>query len=79
MNFYFPVVMDPTNSDRLVLGTTRVWETTDGADTWVAISTPGMNGWPRCTVCDNIDALANAKAGGLGASRRTEQLPIRLT
>ncbi len=53
-NFYPPFVMDPANSDRLLLGTNRVYETTNGADNW---SPTQMNGW---TVGDNIDALAAA-------------------
>jgi photosystem II stability/assembly factor-like uncharacterized protein len=38
-------VMDPTNSSRLVLGTNRVYETTDGAYHWTPISAPFTNGW----------------------------------
>jgi photosystem II stability/assembly factor-like uncharacterized protein len=44
-NFYVPYVMDPSNSSRLVLGTNRVYETTDRADHWSPISTPNVNGW----------------------------------
>ena len=60
MNFYFPVVMDPMNSNRLLLGTTRVFETLDGGDVWVLIGQPGVNGWPQCIVCDNVDSVAVA-------------------
>lgn len=59
-NFYFPVVMDPNNSERLLLGTTGLLESTDGGDTWSTIGQPGVNGWPPCTVCDNVDSLAVA-------------------
>src|SRR5262249_41403114 len=40
-NFYPPMVMDSSNSDRLLLGTNRVYETTDRGDNWSPISTPG--------------------------------------
>jgi photosystem II stability/assembly factor-like uncharacterized protein len=44
-NFFVPYVMDPSNSSRLVLGTNRVYETTDRANHWTPISTPNANGW----------------------------------
>jgi photosystem II stability/assembly factor-like uncharacterized protein len=37
-NFYAPFVVDPGNGDRVLYGTDRVWETTDGGDSWVPIS-----------------------------------------
>jgi photosystem II stability/assembly factor-like uncharacterized protein len=52
MNFYFPMQMSPTNSNRLLVGTTNVWESTSGGDAWAKIF--------ACTVCDNIDSLAMA-------------------
>jgi hypothetical protein len=57
-NFYFPVQMSPTNSNLLLVGTTKVWESTSGGDAWATIGGPGADGWPPCTVCDNIDSLA---------------------
>ncbi len=57
-NWYFPVQMSPTNSNLLLVGTTNVWESTSGGDAWATIGGPGANGWPSCTVCDNIDSLA---------------------
>jgi photosystem II stability/assembly factor-like uncharacterized protein len=56
-NFYPPLVMDSANSDHLLLGTNRAYETTDAADSWSPISTPGADGW---TTSDRIDALAIA-------------------
>jgi photosystem II stability/assembly factor-like uncharacterized protein len=56
-NFYPPFVMDPANSSRLLLGTNRVYESTNGADLWSPISAPGSGGW---TAGDNIDAVAAA-------------------
>lgn len=43
--FYIHYVMDPSNSPRLVLGTNRVYETTNGAYNWTPISAPFTNGW----------------------------------
>jgi photosystem II stability/assembly factor-like uncharacterized protein len=43
--FYIHYVMDPSNSSRLILGTYRVYETTNGAYNWAPISAPFTNGW----------------------------------
>jgi photosystem II stability/assembly factor-like uncharacterized protein len=56
-NTYLPYVMDPVNSQRLLLGTNRVYETTSRGDLWRPISQPGQSGW---TVSANVDALAIA-------------------
>jgi photosystem II stability/assembly factor-like uncharacterized protein len=56
-NFQVPYVLDPSNSNRLLLGTNRVYETTNRGDLWHAISQPGANGW---TVSDVVDAVAAA-------------------
>jgi len=56
-NFYPPFAMDPVNSNRLLLGTNRIYESTNGADLWSPLSAPKTNGW---TVSDNVDALAVA-------------------
>jgi hypothetical protein len=58
-NFYPPFVLDPAfasvpSADRLMLGTTRVYETTNGADNWTPISSPNVGGW---TTTANIDAV----------------------
>jgi photosystem II stability/assembly factor-like uncharacterized protein len=37
-NFYAPFVVDPGNGDRVLYGTDRIWETTNGGDAWAAIS-----------------------------------------
>jgi photosystem II stability/assembly factor-like uncharacterized protein len=60
-NFYMPFVMDPSNSNRLLLGTNRVYETTDAGDHWTPISTPFQDGW---TVSDPIDSVAVAPSDG---------------
>jgi photosystem II stability/assembly factor-like uncharacterized protein len=56
-NTYLPFVLDPANSQRLLLGTNRVYETTNRGDLWHPISQPGQGGW---TASANIDALAIA-------------------
>jgi photosystem II stability/assembly factor-like uncharacterized protein len=56
-NTYVPYVMDPVNSQRLVLGTNRVYETTNRGDLWSPISQPGQGGW---TTSSNVDSLAIA-------------------
>src|SRR5262249_42662438 len=60
-NFYPPFIMDPSDSARLLLGTDRVYETTNRADLWTAISAPDTNGWVGNNV---IDALAVAPSDG---------------
>jgi hypothetical protein len=56
-NFYAPFVVDPGNGDRLLTGGDRVFESTNGADLWTAISTPNVNGWIGSS---SIDAIALA-------------------
>src|SRR3954451_14883819 len=59
--FYSPFVIDPNSfagNDRLLLGTNQVYESTNNADTWTAISTPGLNGWSASVA---MSALAVAK------------------
>jgi hypothetical protein len=59
--FYAPFVIDPNSfagSDRLLLGTNQVYESTNNADSWTALSTPGLNGW---TTSVAMSALAVAK------------------
>jgi photosystem II stability/assembly factor-like uncharacterized protein len=59
--FYPPFVMDPSSSNRLLLATSRVYESTNQGDLWKAISTPGINGW---TANQAIDAVAVAPSDG---------------
>jgi photosystem II stability/assembly factor-like uncharacterized protein len=56
-NFYIPYVLDPSNPTRLVLGTNRVFETTNRGDAWTPLSTVGQDGW---TVSSPIDSVAVA-------------------
>ncbi|MGH7176159.1 MAG: choice-of-anchor Q domain-containing protein [Tepidisphaeraceae bacterium] len=59
--FYPPYVMDPSNASRLLLGTNRVYQTLNRADSWAPISTPFSSGWNSNAV---IDALAVARTNG---------------
>src|SRR5205085_4655577 len=43
--FYPPYVIDAANASRLLFGTTRVYESTNRADSWTPISTVGSGGW----------------------------------
>lgn len=69
-NFYVPYVMDPSNPNRLLLGTNRVYETVNRADLWTPISTPFVSGWTVDNVIDSVAAAASdpdtiyAAAGG---------------
>ena len=60
-DFYPPYVMDPSNSTRLLLGTNRVYETTNRADSWTPISAPDTAGWVGNAT---IDSLAVAPSDG---------------
>jgi photosystem II stability/assembly factor-like uncharacterized protein len=60
-NAYPFYVIDPSNSSRLLLGTNRVYESTNRGDNWTPISTPTMNGW---VVASPIDRLAVAPTDG---------------
>ncbi len=44
-NWNTPVVFDPTNSSTLYLGTNRLYQSTDQADSWTAISPDLTNGF----------------------------------
>ncbi|HTM55073.1 MAG TPA: hypothetical protein VL175_13650, partial [Pirellulales bacterium] len=44
--FYPPFVVDQNDGNHLLLGADRIYETTNGADSWAAINAPGVNGWP---------------------------------
>ena len=57
--FYPPFIMDPANSSRLLVGTTKLYVTTDGAASWQAIGVPGQNGWNANSTITSI-ATANA-------------------
>ena len=37
-NFYAPFSVDPNNGDRVLYGTNRVWETTNGGDAWTPLA-----------------------------------------
>ena len=59
-DFYPPFVIDPNSYggfDRLLLGTNRVYESTNNGELWTPISTPNTSGW---TTSNSIDAIGVA-------------------
>ncbi len=66
-NFYPPYVIDPSNHLRLVLGTNRVYESTNQGNSWTAISTPNTNGWNTAAPIDSI-AIAPSDSNTIYAS-----------
>ena len=68
--FYQPYVIDPSNASRLLLGTNRVYETTNRGDVWTPISVPLANGWTTNAIIDAVAPAPNnahtiyASAGG---------------
>jgi photosystem II stability/assembly factor-like uncharacterized protein len=61
-NFYAPFSVDPNNGDRVLYGTNRVWETTNGGDSWTPISVVNGNGFNNGG--NNVDAIGIAPADG---------------
>jgi len=57
-NFYAPFSVDPGNGDRVLYGTNRVWETTNGGDSWLPISASGVAGFNSGGA--NVDAIGIA-------------------
>jgi len=55
--WYFPMVVDPTAGARLLIGTYRLWQSTDAGVTWNVLTSPNGNGW---TSSDPISAIAIA-------------------
>jgi photosystem II stability/assembly factor-like uncharacterized protein len=53
-NFYPPYIMDPANPARLLLGTDRVYETTNHGDNWFTISAPNSSGWNTNQAIDSL-------------------------
>jgi photosystem II stability/assembly factor-like uncharacterized protein len=54
-NFYIPYVTDPSNPARLLLGTNRVYESTNRGDSWVPISAPNFFGWTTNRPIDTLE------------------------
>lgn len=55
--WYFPMVVDPANGGRILIGTYRLWWSTDAGVTWKAVTAPNQRGW---TSQDPVTALAFA-------------------
>jgi photosystem II stability/assembly factor-like uncharacterized protein len=62
-DFYVPYILDHANPQRLLLGTDRVYETTNRADRWTPISTPGVSGWTISSTT-HVNSLATAFSDG---------------
>jgi hypothetical protein len=45
VNFIPPITIDAVNPQRLYFGTNRIWQSTDGANSWNAISNPISSGF----------------------------------
>jgi hypothetical protein len=65
--FYPPFVMDPSNATRLLIGTSRVYETTSSGNSWTPLSTPGQNGWTATTAINGL-AVAPSDVNTIYAS-----------
>lgn len=55
--WYFPLVADPTNGARVLIGTYRLWSSTDAGVTWKSITAANQRGWQSS---DPISAIAYA-------------------
>jgi len=64
-NFYAPFVVAHYNGDLVLYGTDNVWETTNGGDTWTALTSPGVNGWNPSGF--NVDAIGISPTLGFAA------------
>ena len=57
-NWVTPFSVDATNGERVVLGTYRLYETTNGATSWSSLSAVNVDGWNPTGV--NVDAIGLA-------------------
>jgi len=55
--WYFPMVVDPNNGARLVIGTYRLWLSSDAGSTWNVAATAGQGEW---STTDPVTAIAFA-------------------
>src|SRR5207253_2472477 len=55
--WYFPMVLDPSNGSRLLIGTNRLWLSTDAGVTWKTITAANQAGWNSA---EPISAIAIA-------------------
>jgi len=91
--FIAPLVMDPVNAQRLYFGTYRVYQTTNGAASWTAISPDLTSGGTLTTIAvspnnanvvysgstdSNVWVSSNALLGGAATwAPRSSGLPLR--
>ncbi len=59
-NFYPPFAIDPKNDQHLILGSSDLYVTTDGANTWTNLTT-GKTGW---TITNPTDTVAISATNG---------------
>ena len=65
--FYPPFVVDTVNTNRLVFGTNRVYETVNKGNLWIPISAPATGAWTTSAIITSIATVGNtiyAAAGG---------------
>ena len=55
--WYFPMVIDPANGAHVLLGTYRLWYSSNEGGNWSALTAPNVNGWQTNAL---ITALAYA-------------------
>jgi photosystem II stability/assembly factor-like uncharacterized protein len=55
MNFYPPFSVDPTNPNRVLFGSNQIYQTTNAAGSWTALTATGSKGWnPSGNPVDSI-------------------------
>ena len=59
VNYLPPLVADQNRVNRLVVGTDRVYESTNGGDSWTARSTVGSSGWSGSLGIDSVAVSAS--------------------
>jgi photosystem II stability/assembly factor-like uncharacterized protein len=60
-NFYPPFAIDPNNDQRLILGSSDLYVTTNGATSWTNL-TSGKSGWTNTNPSDAV-AISNTNSG----------------
>ncbi len=59
-NFYPPFAVDPSNGDRVLIGSNQLYETTNGASTWNLLADVNQNGFnPDGEIIDAIGLAAS--------------------
>ncbi len=62
MNFYPTFSVDPTNPDRVLFGSNQIYQTTNAASSWTALTSTGGGGWnPNGYAVDAIGLASDSK------------------